>query len=226
MLELREYTREELTSIHNTDNLQAIKNKVKRQGYVFEDIGRGKSYKMKIVSMPNAEAAFRLYCIENLGFAAQKDFKPIKVFLELMLQDDEFVNLQQDEQLAILSDYGAAISKPTLISYYEIIKNKLEWFANVDYIYYVYYSDAKTEGNKYISEELYKKAWKEHHIYLNSKYTKEEQRKLKYYIKYADFFTNKELYGIPKKRPKMTLNGFYKQQYDELEKLIERLNNE
>ena len=48
MLELKEYTREELIAIYKTTRLDAIKNKVTREGYKYTSCGRGKDYKMVI----------------------------------------------------------------------------------------------------------------------------------------------------------------------------------
>ena len=41
MLELRDYSRAELIELYGTDRLDAIKAKVKRQGYTYENVGRG-----------------------------------------------------------------------------------------------------------------------------------------------------------------------------------------
>ena len=47
MLELKQYTRQELISIYKTDRLDAIKKKVTREGYKYTNLGRGKDYVMQ-----------------------------------------------------------------------------------------------------------------------------------------------------------------------------------
>ena len=55
MLEKRIYTRQELIEIYKTQRLDAIKNKVKREGYSYIDSGRGASYTMQIVEIPKGQ---------------------------------------------------------------------------------------------------------------------------------------------------------------------------
>ena len=59
MLEKRIYTRQELIKIYKTQRLDAIKNKVKREGYSYIDSGRGASYTMQIVEIPKGQEEFR-----------------------------------------------------------------------------------------------------------------------------------------------------------------------
>ena len=93
MLELKEYTREELIAIYKTTRLDAIKNKVTREGYKYTSCGRGKDYKMVITLLPNKNNAFKEYCIKNLGFAAQTDFLKLKVFINAILSNDDLIKL-------------------------------------------------------------------------------------------------------------------------------------
>ena len=72
MLDIRTYTREELITIFKTNRLDSIKAKLKRQGYEFETSGRAETATVTITKQP---LRFRRFCIDELGFAPQTDFK-------------------------------------------------------------------------------------------------------------------------------------------------------
>ena len=52
MLEIRNYSRQELIELYKTERLDYIKKKIKKEGYAFNDCGRGKNYIMKITALP------------------------------------------------------------------------------------------------------------------------------------------------------------------------------
>ena len=79
MLEKRRYTRSELTEIFRTSRLDAIKNRLRRAGYVFTEDGWGKTYSLEIQDLPR-EDLLKRYCIDILQFAPQTDFQKLKHF--------------------------------------------------------------------------------------------------------------------------------------------------
>ena len=69
MLEKRKYTRQELIDLYKTSRLDAIKNKIRRAGYLYTEAGRGKDYTLEITELPK-EDQFNQYCIEVLRYWA------------------------------------------------------------------------------------------------------------------------------------------------------------
>ena len=90
MLERRTYTRQELIELFKTERLDSIKGKLNRQGYKYTTSGRGKTFTLTITEQP---LRFRNFCIEELHFAPQTDFKRLKKFLYRFMFDDDFRKL-------------------------------------------------------------------------------------------------------------------------------------
>lgn len=90
MLERRCYSRQELVDLFKTDRLDSIKNKLNRQGYQYTTDGRGKTFTLTITELP---PRFRSFCIEELGFHPQTDFKGLKEFLYRFFLDEKFQKL-------------------------------------------------------------------------------------------------------------------------------------
>ena len=90
MLETRCYTRNELIELFKTERLDSIKGKLNRQGYKYTTDGRGKTFTLTITELPYR---FRNFCIEELHFAPQTDFKRLKKFLHQFVFDEEFRRL-------------------------------------------------------------------------------------------------------------------------------------
>ena len=90
MLDLREYSRQELIDLYHTERLDSIKGKIQRQGYKFTTSGRGKTFTLTVTERP---LRFRNFCIEQLHFAPQTDFKRLKKFLYQFMFNEEFRRL-------------------------------------------------------------------------------------------------------------------------------------
>ena len=134
MLELKQYTRQELISIYKTDRLDAIKKKVTREGYKYTNLGRGKDYVMQIDELPKDKDSFKEYCINILGLAPQTNFDKFRSFIYYVLTDDTFINLQYAEMSRFLAARNINITR------------KKFWNIN---------------RTRTITQEEYKRAWKE-----------------------------------------------------------------
>ena len=106
MLELREYNKCELIEVYKTDRIDAIKAKVKRQGYTFENIGRGDTYKMKITALPCGLNGFKMFCIEELNFDTHTDFNKLALFMKNILDDEDFMQLQYLQMARVMQKQG------------------------------------------------------------------------------------------------------------------------
>ena len=113
MLEKRTYSRKQLIDLYHTNRLDAIKNKINRQGYKYIDNGRGSSYYLTITDIPQS-TAFKQYCINVLGFSCQTDFEKLKAFLRFILSNDNYIILQYSEMQEILKKSGIEISTKTI----------------------------------------------------------------------------------------------------------------
>ena len=217
MLEIKEYTRSELIELYKTSRIDAIRNKIQREGYKFTENGWGKKYTMTITNLPDQDLVFRDYCINELNFAPQTDFKLLKVFLYNFIFDDTFKDLQFNEMVKRLAEQNIRIAAQTVSRYFNHLKN-LGWIDYLalsadDYIYYIY--DLKDRRNKYITAELYKEAWKEYWKQVERDKNKPDRfqaAEQNMYLKYN---------GKPKKRMKPTINGFYANQIRKLETLLQ-----
>lgn len=233
MLDLKEYKRAELIAIYKTDSLQAIKRRVTREGYTFTETGRGATYTMTITKRPKE---LKLYCIEVLGFEPQTNFDLLYPFLDNVLNNEEFINLQFNEMCEVLTAQGHYISVKTISKYYEQLKSK-EWFysTHFDYVYSVY--DGATQHNKYITKEEYNELYKlyfktiadyitEHSKELdkfdNPIEREEEEERIRRRALFAADKAIKARYGYrPKKRAMNCKSAFYIPQYNKVAELLE-----
>ena len=210
MLEKRKYTRQELIDLYKTSRLDAIKNKIRRAGYLFTDTGRGSSYTLEITELPQADQ-FNQYCIEELGFSPQTDFQKLKTFLLFFLANEEFMTLQYNEMEQIIQDYGGSVSATTISGYFKQLSS-IGWADQdpADFVYFLY--DGSTGKPKYITREEYcsinKEFWQL--IKKGGKTWKEAYTEIK------------EKYGSkPRKRPRAVKIAFAARQYEELWDLID-----
>ena len=210
MLEIRDYTRQELIAIYNTDRIDAIKKRLSRQGYTFSAKGRGNNLIISITSLPVGNDAFKQYCIEELGFSKQTNFDKLKVFLKNCLTNNNFISLQYNEMREELEKQGITIAEETIANYCKVL-NKLDWFSYsyFDCVYYVY--DTSIKHNKYIDKKEYCEMYNN---YWNS--VKQDKSFVKAEIEIKAKYGSK-----PKKRLKPVLCGFYYKQYDTILKLID-----
>lgn len=211
MLEKRIYTRSELIELFKTDRLDAITNKLTRAGYIFNRSGRGNNATVEILDLPR-EDKFKQYCIETLRFSPQTDFRRLKLFLYLFLEDDDFMTLQFNEMAQEMIDRGVSISKPTVSNYFHHLQ-EIDWtFSdNFEYVYYLY--DVRIGENRYITQEEYKAINKEFW-----KMVKSGEQTYQNALRIIQ-----ERYGNkPRKRPKEVKTAFFSHQYKAVMDLIEQ----
>lgn len=209
MLELRKYSRSELIQLFNTNRLDAIKAKIIRQGYKFNDNGRGNNYVMEITELPTSDQQLKQYCINTLLFPPQIDIKKLKVFLLNYLTNEQFITLQHNEMKEEIEQQGISISLNTISSYCnQLISIGWSYGTNTDFTYYVF--DNNIQHNRYISKEEYCQMYQD---YWNT--VKQEQSFYNAEIEIRKKYGNK-----PKKRQLLVKNGIYNQQYQEVLDLI------
>ena len=78
MLELREYTKSELSSILGTSDRQGIRRKLERYNIDFDESGHSNN---AVFEIKNFERPFKVFCIIDLGVPAQVDFDKMRDYL-------------------------------------------------------------------------------------------------------------------------------------------------
>ena len=219
MLEKRIYTRQELIELYKTKRLDAIKNKIKREGYSFNDCGRGASYTMEIISLPNTDNQFKRYCIEQLGFKPQVNFTILKYYIKNVLHNEGFITLQFNEMAAVMREQmqdilekeNITITEQTISAYFQQLKS-IGWLYSdcFEHVYYVY--DNNICKNKYITKEEYCEMYKQYYEIIDREHD---------YGK-AETFIKRKYGSKPKKRIKELLNAFYNKEYKAAAALLEK----
>ena len=210
MLEKRIYTRQELIDLYKTSRLDAIKNKIRRAGYLFTETGRGSSYTLEITELPKADR-FKQSCIEVLGFDPRTDFQKLKTFLFFFLANEEFMTLQYNEMEQIIQDHGGSVSAATISNYFKQL-SAIGWAAQEPFEYVYFLHDSSSGKPRYISREEYCSINKEFWQLI-------KKEKLSWSEAYSRI---KKKYGNkPRKRLKEVKIGFFSKQYEELWDLID-----
>ena len=210
MLEKRKYTRQELIDLFKTSRLDAIKNKIRRAGYLFTESGRGESYTLEITELPEADQ-FKQYCIEVLGFDPRSDFQKLKTFLFFFLENEDFMTLQYNEMEQIIQEHGGSVSAATISKYFKQL-SAIGWADQepFEYVYFLY--DGSSGKTKYITREEYCSINKEFRQLI-------KKEKLSWSEAHSRI---KEKYGNkPRKRSKEVKVGFFNKQYEEPWDLID-----
>ena len=103
MLECREYSYQELCSIFNTRDARSIKNRLTRWNVEYTYEGRGANLKLTI---QNIHDPFRVFCILELSYAPNTDFRKLAYFLYYYMNDIEFYGLPCTRQEQKNTDGG------------------------------------------------------------------------------------------------------------------------
>ena len=99
MLECREYSYQELCSIFNTHDARSIKNRLTRWNVEYTYKGRGANLKLTI---QNIHDPFRVFCILELSYSPNTDFRKLAYFLYYYMNDMEFYSLPCERQEQIM----------------------------------------------------------------------------------------------------------------------------
>lgn len=201
MLNTRIYTRKELTDIFKTDRLDSIRAKLTRQGYEFITSGRADNATIEITKRP---LRFRRYCIDELGFAPQTDFKKLKKFLYKYMFDEGFRQLPHNGMKDIMVR-ETIISNPTITKYVrKLYSNNMIGYGDSNY-----YSINKELGTyTLITEKQYKEAWKTYWEYRDGGYS----------LAFVEMCNH--VNGYPFKNDKVIFNAFEMGKIAELEQIL------
>lgn len=202
MLDLREYTRQELIELFHTERLDSIKAKLKRQGYSYTTNGRGKTFTLTITEQP---LRFRNFCMEQLHFAPQTDFKRLKRFLYQFMFDEEFRQLPNVGMKEAIP-HDTYVSEQTISRWItQLYKENIIGYG--DYIYYAIVRNNE-EYCREITKEEYTEAWRIYWEYNEFGYT------------LALNTMCHSIGGYPYKKEKIIFNAFESERIKQLEKIL------
>ena len=108
MLELRTYTKQELSQIFKATDNQGIKRKLSRYGIQYTTQGRGEQITFTITQVPDP---FKVFCIQHLDFNGQTEFRKLRNFLYYFFNDDEFQILPDETKATLLSEKPKPFTK-------------------------------------------------------------------------------------------------------------------
>ena len=212
MLELRTYTKNEITGILDTTDRQGVKRKLDGYGVEYTIDGWG-NYTLTITAINDP---FRLFCITTLGIPAQADFDKLKTLYYHLFCCPEFATQPYEVMASKLKEEGEADPPSN-----KTIGKWVAYLATIDFVAFdrddcVYYAIQKGQDGMRncveISKETYCAGWR---IYWE--YKTKEGTDLAYYRMYN------YVGGHPCRRPKMKANGIYNK---EIEQLIDILEDE
>ena len=210
MLEIRKYTKNELSTVLETNTKQGIDRKLERYGVKFVSNGWGQNLMYEIQEIPNR---FKVYCITEMGMSPLVNFEKFKYFCYYLFCDETFANFPIVEMEVIMSEDGVHVSR-------QIISNWLNRLSRIGYIHFdkttecIYYAITKTaDGKKHYKEilqEVYCKGW---NLYWSNK------SKIGTNAAYTKMYNY--VGGHPYKHPKIDQNIVYSKK---IQKLIELVN--
>ena len=210
MLEIRKYTKNELSAVLETNTKQGIDRKLQRYGVKFVSNGWGQTLMYEIQEVPDR---FKLYCITEMGMSSLVNFEKFKCFCYYLFCDETFANFPIVEMEVIMSEDAVHVSRQT-------ISNWLNRLSRIGYIHFdkttecIYYAITKTpDGKKHYKEilqEVYCKGW---NLYWSNKSKIGTNAA---YTKMYDYVG-----GHPYKHPKIDQNIVCS---EKIQKLIELVN--
>ena len=153
MLELRTYTKAELTEIFGTADSQGLKRKLQRYGIKFQTAGRGQRLTFTIIETADP---FKVFCIDELGYDGRTDFIKLRNFLYCYLNDDEFRAMPDEVKAHRMSKKGKPMCRQTIAGYTaKLADQNLIDLNTGEYIYYFVYKDTQ----RIATHQEYSAAW-------------------------------------------------------------------
>lgn len=156
MLELRTYTKAELTEILGTKSKQGIERRLSRSGVEYDENGRGDNLSITITKIGNP---FKWFCILDLGIPPQTDFRKLREFYYYFFCDEEFSAMPFEVKEHRMDEQGKHISRQTISNYERYLtRNNLIAPSSFNCVYYF----ADKDKQRFCDETEYKEAWAEY----------------------------------------------------------------
>lgn len=205
MLELRAYTKAEISAILKINSKQGITRKLARWGVSFTEKGRGNKLVITITEISNP---FKVYCITELDFDAGADFQKVRNLYYYLFNDEEFLAMPDEVKEYRLKENDRRVTRQSIAKYIAKLDAKnLIIKDTCEYIYYFAYGHKQ----RITDRKEYSSAWKN------------------YWSDKAKGFTSHEAIvamriaygGVARKQPIPQLNGIYLDEINTLCNLIQ-----
>ncbi len=198
MLEVRKYSKHELTAILGTRSVSGIKRRLYNHEVSYEVIGRGEAAVFNITEIANP---FKIYCITELGFCGQTDFWKLRNYLFIYFNDAEFRSMPNEVQESRMRLLHKDVSRQTIANYLSKLnrRNLIEQHTG-DFMYYFAYKDKQ----RIVDKDEYKQAWRQYWIDVGNGY-------------YSGFAINhmiEDYGGVARKQEIPTINGIYNKEIE------------
>ena len=205
MLELKRYTREELAAIiGGSANRQPLKNKLDRYDVEYEIEGRANNciFDIKAINDP-----CKLFCILELGIAAQSNFSVLKYFYYYYLCDDSFVRLTAEQKEEYMKERDRNVSRQTLRTWERWLERKGWMLLQSDECVYYF---SKAGKHREATKEEYSEAWQYYW-----------QRRNQGEVSWVIMLEITEKYGgVPRKHYLPIQNAFYAEEINKFVEII------
>lgn len=156
MLEIRSYTKPEMTAMFGTRGNQGLTRKLERYGVDFEVNGIGESavYTIKAIKFP-----FKLFCITELDCDGNTDFVKLRNFYYYFFNDETFSAMPDEVKEHLMRLEHRNISRQTIAIYTQKLVAKDMIHRNTsEFLYYFAYKHTQ----RFVEKAEYSQAWKEY----------------------------------------------------------------
>ena len=186
---------------------QGAQRKLSRYGVRFFVNGWGKNASFNITAIDDP---FKVYCILEMGFDANCDFKKLRNYLFFLLGEDEYCWLPDEPMEKYMRSKGFYLSRQTITKYREHLE-RLNYIHGGDFIYYrVYRDDRDRQCYQQVEKEEYNKVWR---VYWDMRNDGADSE-LAFACMYSAFG------GVPRKQAKPIKNAFHLKELNYLLDLV------
>lgn len=207
LLECKAYPAPEMWQMLGVKDNQGAQRKLSRYGVRFFVNGWGKNASFNITAIDDP---FKVYCILEMGFDANCDFKKLRNYLFFLLGEDEYCWLPDEPMEKHMRSKGFYLSRQTITKYREHLE-RLNYIHGGDFIYYrVYRDDRDRQCYQQVEKEEYNKAWRVYWDIRNDGADSE----LAFACMYSAFG------GVPRKQAKPIKNAFHLKELNYLLDLV------
>lgn len=204
MLDLRCYSKDELTGIFNSRNRQTIRRKLERAGVIFEEYGRGNNWNIDIKRLNDP---FQIFCMTDLGFTGGTDFYKLRYYYYYFFSDEEFMAMPDEVKEKRMRDKGRDISRQTIAGYTRKLESRnMINRRTSNFLYYFAYKQTQ----RFTTRSEYGRAWAE---YWNNKDRGLDNRD-------AITLMRSKYGGVARKQAIPEINGIYNEQIEYMLSLI------
>ena len=156
MLEIRDYTKNEISELLGTRDKQGIDRKLQGYGVEFTSDGRGEN---RIYTIKNILFPFKVFSITELGFNANTDFIKLRNFYNHFFNDEVFMTMPDEVKETMTKQEGYHLSRQTIATYTRRLEtNNMIHRNTTEFMYYFAYK----REQRFVERVEYTQAWREY----------------------------------------------------------------